>query len=289
MKISLFDNDIVLGNHYCQLNDDDLCVIEEPYINLYIQSNGCNANCSFCEYKENNSIFDIVKYEKFIIELSKQIKIKKISFTGGEPTLNYKEFIKRVKIARKYLKDTFFVVNTNGLHLKDMVDDGAYLLFDSIALSRHHYDDIKNNNILDFVAPNTKFLSKLPNKDIFHFSCNIIKGNIDNEEKIYNYLNWCNIVGISDVGFVSLMTINKYSTENFVDFESISFNNNRFNKTKNWNSENRGCKCSNYLYITDNCNIIKVYNRHLYSKSIGTNFIFDGTNFRQGFKGKVLY
>ncbi len=102
--------------------------------------------------------------------------------TGGEATIN-KDFYNVVDIVSKY--DSFLVVNTNGANLKTAYDKGYGDKFDSIALSRHHYDDKLNDEILGFKSLTRDELKEMNFKNI-HFSCNLQKNYINNEEKFIN-------------------------------------------------------------------------------------------------------
>ena len=294
MKVRLFNTEVQLNDDYCQLNSLEPLAVTEPYINLYVQSKGCNARCGFCEYQNIGNQFNLKKFENFLKQLSSEIKVRKISFTGGEPTLSYSNFHLRLEVAREYLPESFFVVNTNGLNLKKLIASDDYLLLDSIALSRHAVSDEDNRSILGFNAPSENDLlsaiQSVENKELFHFSCNIIKNYVDSESKVLEYLEWCSCLGITDVGFVSLMAVNDFAKEHFVDFDSFNFEGNeRLVKTKIWNRKD-SCRCNNYLYIPYNCeNVVKVYNRYVYSKSGANNFVFDGEYFRKGFGGEIIY
>lgn len=291
MNVTLFNKVLTIPDCYCQLNDEPPLSIEEPYINLYVQSKGCNANCRFCEYKNSARIFNFEKYDSFLSQLSSQIKVKKISFTGGEPTLDYYELLKRVKLAKKYFPDAFIVVNTNGLYFEKLIKSNAYSLFDSIALSRHHYSDYTNNTIFKTETirmEDIKNLLEQVDSSRFHLSCNVIKGAIDSKEQVYNYLSYANYMGFTDVGFVGLMPINKYAEDHYINFKGLDVESERLVKIKDWKREDK-CKCSNYLYIPNNLNIIKVYHRHVCSGSSDNNFTFNGENFSKGFNGEIIY
>jgi hypothetical protein len=51
----------------------------------------------------------------------------------------------------------------------------------------------------------------------------MIKGYVDSEEKIYDYLDKYSDLGVYDVGFVNLMKINEYCKERFVEFPKDCF------------------------------------------------------------------
>jgi organic radical activating enzyme len=244
MEVILFDKKIPIKSHYCSLNGSEMFPIKEPYVNLYIQLKGCNAKCSFCSFQNVAKPFDFNKFEEVLQSLQGEIRVNKISITGGEPTLNLPKLYKIINLVRLYFPDSFFVMNTNGssgkpprynVPLVEMFYDGMLEKFDSISISRHHYTDYHNDEIFgeknifkqenkgDFVIDVTSngihMLSKqqlqglqsmVNNKNLFHLSCNLIKGQIDSTQKIYNYLEFANYVKIYDVGFVSLMKINDF-------------------------------------------------------------------------------
>ena len=284
MKIKIFDKEIQLRNHYCALNGSEPSEIESPYINLYVQFNGCNADCKFCEYKTSAKNFNFDKFEKVLKELSSQLELRKISITGGEATIN-KDFYKVVDAVSEY--DSFLVVNTNGANLKEVHEKGYTDKFDSIAMSRHHYQDDLNNEILGFDALSTQELKNLKLSNL-HLSCNLQKDYINNKEEIYKYLDFASEVGCDDVGFVSLMKINDYASEQFVDFEKMDLVSDKYHLIKEWKYKD-SCKCNNYLYLTDDGDVVKVYSRcNLKPTSSISNLIFDGENLKTGFCGEII-
>lgn len=137
--------------------------------------------------------------------------------------MNFKKFKRMVQIAKEITPDTRMSVNTDGLRLKQLFEDDVVENFYSVALSRHHYDDKINNEIFNFKCPSTEEIKQIQekyhDKDILHFSCNLIKGYMDNKEDIYKFLEWSSEVDVRSVGFVSLMPVNDYSKEHFVDFK----------------------------------------------------------------------
>jgi len=284
MIVKLFDTDIELRNHYCSLNGLQPSEIEKPYINLYVQFKGCNADCKFCEYKNLGHSFNVEKFKKVLKQLTEQIEVRKISLTGGEATIN-KNFYDVVDIVSKY--DSFLVVNTNGANLKELYEKDYTKEFDSIALSRHHYDDDKNNDVLCFDALSRNDLEIMKLKNL-HLSCNLQKDYINSKEEIYKYIDFAADINCDDVGFVSLMKINDYSKEQFIDFDNLNLEFERYYKIKEWKFED-SCKCNNFLYLNKDGKVVKVYNRsNLKQTSVISNLIFDGENLKTGFNGKII-
>jgi molybdenum cofactor biosynthesis enzyme MoaA len=292
--IELFGKEIPIRSHYCSLFGKDPVEIDNPYVSLYVRTKGCNAKCPFCTYADDASRWNESKYIQVLEEIVSKIRIKKISFTGGEPTLNFKKFKRMVDIAKELSPDSELSVNTDGIRLKQLVEDEVSEKLNWICLSRHHYDDELNNKIFGFKAPSTEDLIKIQesssNKDRLHFSCNLIKGYMDEKEKLYEFLEWVNNIGVKSVGFVSLMPNNDFSKKNLVDFKIRDLINERFNVTKQWQYKDL-CRCSNYIYIpSDLKNLIKVYHKNTYRHlDIQESVIFDGQNVKLGFGEEVIY
>ncbi|MCK9575528.1 MAG: radical SAM protein [Candidatus Pacearchaeota archaeon] len=295
MEFKLFDKTIQLKDYYCEQKGYAKCPVERPYVNMYVQFRGCNANCPFCEFKDVATYFDLSAFTDAITEVSKKIEIRKISFTGGEPTLKLGNLIAAVNVARKKVPSAFRVLNTNGLNLNELYSLGLDKYLNSISLSRHHFDNDINNTILGFNAPTDKDITRIQknttDKFKLHLSCNIIKGHIDSNEKIQEYLEAAASMGIHDTGFVSLMKANEYAKSHYVDFSTIIETNNNLHNIKEWHYKDI-CKCNNYMYIPKNTNYdaVQTYSRCAIKPSCSTNLlVFDGANLREGFNGKVIY
>ena len=72
----------------------------------------------------------------------------------------------------------FTVVNTNGSNIDKLGTISQYI--DSISLSRHHYNDIKNTEIFKSnKVPSETLIQAFPDKTKLHLSCNLIKNYID--------------------------------------------------------------------------------------------------------------
>ena len=293
-KIDLFGREIPLRTHFCQFFEQDPEPVNEPTVSLYVRTKFCNAECDFCIWDKDAQYFNEKKYIEVLEGISSKIKIKKISFTGGEPTMNFDKFKRMVQITKDIVPKTKMSVNTNGLRLKKLFEDDIINNFYSVALSRHHFDDKLNDDIFKFKSPTSQEIidiqNNFPNKSILHFSCNLIKGFIDDKDKIYQFLEWASSVDVRSVGFVSLMPVNEYSKENFIDFKIKDLINERFNLTKEWNYKNM-CKCNNYVYIPESLNnIIKVYQKNTFKPfDIQENLTFDGENLKVGFGDDIIY
>lgn len=285
--MELFGTEITLRSEHCSLKEDQVKYnIDIPYLNLYVKlQNHCNANCKFCEFRGEKRIFNYNKFVTLLKKIREKIVINKLSFTGGEPTLDLDLLFKCVRYVKAVDKNIFTVVNTNGINLIQMDN----LKADSIALSRHHYDDKINNEILGFKI-NSEIIKKFKNKNILHLSCNLIKNYIDSEQEVIKYLEKSSELGVYDVGFVSLMKVNDFCKNNHIDFIDFDFSNFKsIKQTKIWN-HNNNCRCSNFLYISESdANIVKMYSRYyVNSNNCESTLVYDGENLRLGFNGKII-
>lgn len=289
MLISLFNKKINTKDYHCSVNNNEPEQVEKPYTNIYVRmTNNCNANCSFCSFNSHSCTkkFDYKKFVSCINEIQKNVYINKVSFTGGEPTLNIKLLNKCISFI-KSKTNAFIVVNTNGFNIKELVKNSD---IDSISLSRHHYNDDKNNSLFNskqIISNND--LNELENKNKLHLSCNIIKNNIDTNIECYNYINYyCNI-GIKDFGFVSLMKNNKFSINNHLDFDNIKLEEMQCSIINKQYNNSNSCKCKNMLVTTSNGNMCTVYFRYYINSSCNnTVLVYDIDTLKEGFNGQQI-
>ena len=288
--MKLFGKEIPLRTHFCQEYDEEPIKIGEPYISIYVRFKGCNAKCKFCEFQSDAASFNEEKFEHVLREIKSNIFISKISFTGGEPTLNYPLFRRVVDIAEKISPVSSFVLNSNGHNLNKVLTDDIRV--DNISLSRHHYIDKINNDILGFksISANQikEYNDRLPG--LIHLSCNLIKGYIDTRERAYTYLEKASKIGANSVGFVSLMPINQYCKDNFVDFRSLNLISKRFNQTRQLRYKDI-CICHNYFYIPKNMGpLVHVYTKNTYRPfDMTTSLVFDGQNLKLGYGNEIIF
>ncbi len=283
----IFGKEVKTRIHSCQFNDEPIRDIK-PYINLYIRlTNNCQANCKFCEYHSHDKqVFDLNKFKKVLSYLQENnIRVNKINFTGGEPAfdLNILDIVYgTIKATHPYVELT---INTNGFNM-DKVFENFY--FEYYALSRHHYSDDKNKEIFGASVPSFDEIKKYSDRDNIHLRCNLIKGYIDSKEEIITYIEKFSDIGIIDFGFVSLMQLNQYCIDNFIDYNVTQFDVIE-NMKLNFQQKTNGCSCKNYLYSTRNGNIVQLYSRFNedYTNQYNT-LVFDVNKLTVGFGGEVI-
>lgn len=268
--------------------------IEDNQIALYVVlTRKCNVNCKFCEYHNGTSDINIEKFSETLDWLLSFCDITTIHFTGGEPTLELDKLKQLCKLIKQKDRLITTSVNTNGTRLKELenIDE-----LDNIALSRHDIYDVDNREIFKSkLVPTVDEIKKFKDKHKLHLSCNLIKGYVDSKEKIINYLEFTSTLGINDVGIVSLMNINKFCEQHYVEFNNLDIEETeQLIKTKCFKniSEETGeicCKCENYLYRASNKNLVSMYHRYaIKNNEIADYLVYEDNALKQGFNGEII-
>lgn len=291
-----FINKLQFKDVYCSLNGAPGEPVPHKYINLYVKiADTCQSNCKFCEYHncESNYQFDIIKFFDIInYFIANNVKITKVSFSGGEPTTNMVMLKRCIEFLNNLIEPPFIVVNTNGFRLNQLnAIDGI----GSIALSRHAISDYDQCDIMQCHHSQIPTASQIHAiaSDKIHLTCNLIRGNIDSVSEIVNYLEFCQSLNIYDVGFVSLMPANEYCVEHFIDFDSIQFDSisDKLISVKEW-AFGSICRCKNFIYLPKNGKrLVKFYMRYRCkcTSPMPSNFIYDGNNLRVNFNSEVIF
>lgn len=288
-----FYKGIQFKDRTCQTINGNSYKLDNNQIALYIVlTRKCTAHCRFCEFTNKESNIDTKQFKEVLKKLCKITDITTVHFTGGEPTLEIEKLKQLCKIIKAEDRLITTSVNTNGTNLSKLENIEE---LDNIALSRHAIDDKENQSIFQSEqVPSAEDIKKFRDKSKLHLSCNLIKNHIDNPEKIINYLEFASTTGVNDIGIVSLMKINKYCKERYVDFSKIELPaterliNNRCYK----NIDNKGeicCKCENYLYLSQNNNMISLYHRYaIKNTEIEDYLVYENDKLKQGFNGPEI-
>ncbi len=296
-SINLFGKEVKLKTHYCAFFGKENIPLERPYINLYLRTKNCNSRCAFCTYHSDAAKWNEKRYIEVLKELTPKIEIRKIAISGGEPTLYWENFKAMSLIGQEYCPHAELSLNTDGLRWERLFSDPIYKDFDFIQLSRHHFDDSVNNEIFKTTTPTSEMITEAAkiqtHEHQIQFRCNLIQGYIDNKEKVFQYLDWMNSLGVNDVGLVSLMPINDFSKENYIYFHIKELIGHNFLLTKKQERHGGGCECFNYVYMPSEETFrrpIRVYHKNTFAPNdINDTLVFDGYNVRLGFEGPIIY
>ncbi len=195
-------------------------------INIYIPNNLslfvtniCNCKCFFCinsKYtnQDDSDEFYYKSLEKVLNELDP--KEFEITITGGEPTLKKERYVRTIKMCHDR-GFHFRTISTNGLNLLDkykgkelceyMVDNGA---IHNINISRMDID--KNNEVMGNDPLTNKDIERLARFFKMHdaemrISCNLMNGYVDNMDKILEFVDYYQNLGVPTVMFRELVGV----------------------------------------------------------------------------------
>ena len=217
-SISIFGTPVPIKVLDCQKNGAPNGILK-PEVNIYVRlTNRCGADCKFCTFHGGKNIeFNVPKFIKVITEISEKVKIRRISFTGGEPTSDRNLLDLCLFSIRNLDLNIFTIVNSNGFNLKDFPVE----LVDSLALSKHHYDPFLDAQIFNRTCIDSETIDKVifnwPKKERLHLTCTMAKGYIDSPGEVYEYLTHYAKLGVIDFGFVSLMPTNKWAEGHYIN------------------------------------------------------------------------
>lgn len=299
--VNLFDKDIPIRDFGCNYDGLKAQRYEKDRVNLFIQvTDSCNASCAFCNWhKEQHKDFNLNKLSMILKELKSHdnLEVGKLNFTGGEPTLDIIKFNEVVGCVRDYFTkedDTEITLNTNGIHLLDLVYYDKIL--NSIGLSRHYYEDGINSQIFgsDKVATAEtikEFQSRVRDKRLVQLRCNLITGYVDSAYEMEKYMQKAISIGCYDCGFVTLMHCNDYCLSHQVEFNSLISGLQNVLQVNHCTREENGkevCKCCNYVYTHDG-QFCKFYSRLFSHCSLYEGqLVYDGEYLRYGFDGEII-
>lgn len=273
-----------------------------PYVNLFIRvTDQCNMDCPFCVYHSSSAnTFSTSNFDGVLNELARtKLRVKKISFTGGEPTI-FGDILDWASSKSRFLiPKAFQVLNTNGYlggaRSARLNSVPRYLdMVDNIALSCHHWGFSKSRVLFGAPPAMMSIHGSVPEmlqkrRDKLHMRCNLVKGFVDSAETIYEYL--CHFSEhCDDFGFVSLRRANDYCRNNFVDTAGIDFSG--IPQVFRTRVTTRGkCCCRNYMAYNRKGQLVHFYVRtdDDLSDSCESILVYDIDHLKIGFSGETIY
>lgn len=224
--------------------------IQPRSISILPVKSGCQANCDFCfstysvsEDLEkgilvNNSI-------EYYLKLAKSKGASRAVITGGgEPTLiAHEKLLEMINLCALYFPNKVVLISNAYVyatqkasiileHLTALKSAGLT----DLAISRHHYDDKVNEEIMKLHTPIENIL-QLKKEGLLSLSIRLIavlqKKGINSKEEIANYLNWAGNFGVEQICFKELYvstsnesyyheyTANDFSYENQVSLSLV--------------------------------------------------------------------
>ena len=298
-EVELFGKKVVVRDYLCS-TDPNVIMDAIPSLRLYIKlTDFCNADCLFCANGNSKDFgnIDFKKLEFVISYLKEKNLLHGISITGGEPTLNPDKMNDLLSMIFKIDPKMEVAISTNGFNLDKFVGMDHVNDLESIHISRHHYDDMVNQEIFssDSVASFEDIMllqDSLVDKKIININTLVMKGYIEDLVHIKMMLDHVGKMGVYKNGFVSLMKCNEFSRERFINFNDI-FNNLDENFFLGHHLYSREyCECVDGMYLTSYGKMVEFYARMVKDCSCPytTQLVYTSDNkVTAGFGKKVLY
>lgn len=264
----------------------------KPFINLYIQSTpNCNAKCYFCNTRNPKKEFNFEKLEKILKELNCKFIIGKIAITGGEPLLELEKTKNIINIIKKH--NNYITLNTNGYDLLKFKE--IYNIVDEVNLSKHHYINDKNDEIMKIKTPDLKTFYENNVLEKVKINCVFQKNYIDSFQELINLLNFLGTFDIKELRSISLLPLTKKCKTNYVNLSKIMkeceiFLNDGYLYDSYGNKN--FCKCFEHVYITNEGKFIKNTLRQTYCiediPDCTRQLVFDGQYLYDGFQKNTI-
>ncbi len=266
-QIELFGKTIDARDYLCSSNKDK---VEKgnASLRLYVKiTDVCMASCKFCanECSKDYGKIDFKKLEYVVRYLDNNKYLSGISITGGEPMTNPNTLNSLINLLFEINPNMDICISTNGMNIREFEHFDNINRVEAIHISRHHYDDEKNNEIFGSTMAKAKDImylqDKLDDKKIININTMIMKSGINCLEEIKKNLDFVGELGVYKNGFVSLMKNNNYSKENFINYNSIFDNLDENFFTGNHFYSEKYCECIDGVYLTSNHKIVEYYAR----------------------------
>ena len=268
-KVELYGQELPIRDFICSHRKYDE-IKTSPSIRLYVRVyNSCNGHCKFCLNHKNisTSKIDKEKLGEVIKYLKSKDILNAITLTGGEPMLDYKYLNDIVNYIYNIDPNIRISISTNGTNLKEFLNFDNLNKIDAIHISRHHWNDDINNEILGTKTASLddiRFVQeKMPNKNIIIINSVMMKNYIENIEDVKKMANEIAEIGIKKIHFVSLIDYGDYCKENYVDindvFENVLKEEMFFRDIDLYRKD--FCECHMYKYLTNTAKEIRVLAR----------------------------
>jgi molybdenum cofactor biosynthesis enzyme MoaA len=287
----IWGHEVPVKAHGCALWGEPGLPVE-PQVTVYVRlTNNCNLQCPFCTFcADGRDRFDVPKFAKAMHELRDVVRISKVSFTGGEPTVKV-DLLNALLWGVRELDPTIFtVVSTNGFDVSGL----DLSLVDSVAMSRHHYAKAKSDEMFGlgsrYRGEDLDAQVEHVPKEKLHLTCNLARGYVDSPGEVRHYLDHYSRMGVTDFGFVNLMPVNKWAEEHRLGDEEAMQLLDKVPGTQRVEAWSRGqdCLCNNYETRIGDRTVYSYCRQTLNPSACESVLVFDVDKMKMGFSGPTL-
>lgn len=177
----------------------------------------CNARCSWCVEQVGFHPYHTTTWDK-MADAAIATGRTNIILLGGEPTL-YPDIQPLIETLIKANRKVW--ITTNGCRIKRDYCEKNLKGISGVNISIHHFDMRLNHEITHLYLNEKELTDGI---DAIHemggivrLNCNTIRGYIDSEETIHQYIAFAKKIGVDNVRFAEL----KIDEDNFVDLTKV--------------------------------------------------------------------
>lgn len=269
--IKVFGRELTVKNYDCAMNGGEYREKPRPIrLQLFITPTYfCPGNCAFCvahASRRSRGFLDIEKLRRVLQEMKDADMLRTISITGGEPLYDMELLDEIIELIFEVCGlQTDISINTSGYGL-DRIDRIRNLAFlHAIHISRHHYDDEKNQAYFGMKVPAGAQIAQMMDivKDpkLFLFNCLLLKDGIGTKEEMIRFLEFAGSIGMPKAGFITPMPVNDYVRANRVSYaELLDRKDHRVLFTTGY-CDHEYCHCQDGVYVTREGKLVEWYGR----------------------------
>lgn len=165
----------------------------------------CNLKCFFCSNEGMPLCQKNIEHANYpelvyLIDILHDAGLKKLSLTGGEPSL-YPQIMDLLEyLSGKPFKELFF--HSNGVSLTPKLMNKLAIVCHKIAISIHGSEYLTWHKMtggtagqFDCLLANLEYLSRLPNRPVIELKYVVVKGKNDDPADILKFLDLCDMYG----------------------------------------------------------------------------------------------
>jgi len=198
--------------------------LAHPNVNLYLDSTGqCSCDCDFCIAKTKFDRYTI-DVDQYIARFKECLRVlhdanPSVQLTGGEPTMNYDSAAKLITaVSDSGLRNP--VMNTNGHGLPDLVELLNASNMQHVNISRHHYNDSSNNEIMRASVRDLRDIGRLLRPRV-RVQCNMIRDYIDTYGEVMQFIAYAyHHMAADNIAFAQLTPLPRddYYQDSIIDY-----------------------------------------------------------------------
>ena len=259
----------------------------------------CGARCFFCIAAPTTDPerIDPERLRKTLLDLREADCVRGISITGGEPFTDpvlLDEVISLVFGIFGYGMEVTLDTNGSGIRSLGSLRDLYHL--DTVHISRHHWDDARNDRIFGRAMPTARELQSAVREtacpDLFVLNCMLLRGGVETPEDARRYLDFALETGAGQAAFITADPVNAETAARRVDYEDVLRDGDpSLLFTRGYRDFGR-CRCRDGVYVSPRGQLIRFYGRCTLGGDGGgfcRGLVIepDGT-LRAGFRGPVI-